>query len=100
MKTTVLGNRIIVAKEDGYQPTEAGVLVKTDSPWNKFAIGEVKFAGEGRQTDTGETILNRVKPGDIIVYDQTARKQITIEGKEHFHILESDVVAIVDPSEE
>jgi co-chaperonin GroES (HSP10) len=100
MKTTVLGNRIIVEKEEGYKPTAGGLLLKTDSVWNKFAIGEVKLAGEGVYDQAGYFRENKVKAGDIILYDQSARKQISIEGKEYFHIFEGDVVAIVDPLDE
>lgn len=101
MKTTVLHDRVIVETEEGYKPTgTADILLKEDSPWNKFAMGTVIFAGEGGLTKTGEIHLMKVKAGDTIIYEKEVRKQITLDGKQLFHIREENIVAILDPSDE
>ena len=74
----------------------AGGIVLPDSAKEKPTEGRVVATGDGRVSDSGETLGLSVKVGDRVLFGSYSGTEIKAEGKEYLILDESEILAVVD----
>ncbi|MBC8464986.1 MAG: co-chaperone GroES [Parcubacteria group bacterium] len=91
-----LGDRVLVeVQNDSSQVTDAGIIIPDTVDREKPQQGKVIAVGEGRMTDSGETIPLQVKRGDTIIFSKYGPDEITVDDKEYYIIGEGSILAVI-----
>jgi chaperonin GroES len=85
MKVTPLGDRLLIKPTNSAEKTKGGLYIP-NSAQEKTQEAEVIQIGDP----------NRIKVGDIVIYDITAGNVIDIDRVEHIIIEIEDILAIVE----
>jgi chaperonin GroES len=89
-----LGDRVIIAALPQEEMTKGGIILP-DTAKEKPQQGEVVAVGNGRISDTGETIAMTVKAGDKVLYGKYSGTEVKIDGTEYLIVKESEILAII-----
>lgn len=89
-----LGDRVIIAALAQEEMTKGGIILP-DTAKEKPQQGEVVAVGNGKISDTGETIAMTVKAGDKVLYGKYSGTEVKIDGTEYLIVKESEILAII-----
>ena len=90
-----LGDKVLIAYQDGETKTKSGLILTDSSQRGQKVFGEVLAVGTGIFSQTGERIPMTVKEGDEVKFAAFAGKEIKVEGKEYFLMPQSEIQGII-----
>lgn len=91
-----LGNRVIVQRVDEEEEKKHGIIIP-DSAKNKHKQRKAKVIaiGSGKRLEDGSTLSIPVKEGDIILMDEYAGQEVTVEDEEYIVLKADDIIALI-----
>jgi chaperonin GroES len=94
-KLIPLGERVLVLPdESGEVVTKSGIVVAGQTTGN--FTGTVLAVGPGRETDQGNFIKAKVKPGDRVLLGTYGHEDVVFEGKKYYMVSESSLLAVIN----
>ncbi|MEP7357260.1 MAG: co-chaperone GroES [Anaerolineales bacterium] len=94
-----LGDRVVVEPVEQEEMTASG-LVLPETAKEKPQKGVVLAAGPGARDDEGKRVGLDVSVGETVLFAKYAGTEFKVDGKKLLILKESDLLAIVDTSEE
>jgi chaperonin GroES len=95
MKIRPLQDRVIVKRVDEEEKTKGGIIIP-DTAKEKPQEGKVVAVGKGKVDDDGKLRPLDVKAGDRILFGKYAGTEIKIDGEEHPHSREDDILGVIE----
>lgn len=95
MKLKPLGDRILVELLEAEETTKGGIILP-DTAKEEKSEGKVIAVGPGKTLETGKVQPIEVKKGDVVLFGKWGGDDITIDGKKHKIIRETDVLAVYE----
>ena len=94
-----LGDRVVVEPVEQEEMTASG-LVLPETAKEKPQKGVVLAAGPGTRDDDGKRVGLDVSVGETVLFAKYAGTEFKVDGKKLLILKESDLLAIVDTSED
>jgi chaperonin GroES len=94
-----LGDRVVVEPVEQEEMTASG-LVLPETAKEKPQKGVVMAAGPGARDEDGKRIALDVSVGETVLFAKYAGTEFKVDGKKLLILKESDLLAIVDTTEE
>jgi chaperonin GroES len=94
-----LGDRVVVEPVEQEEMTASG-LVLPETAKEKPQKGVVMAAGPGVRDEDGKRIALDVSVGETVLFAKYAGTEFKVDGKKLLILKESDLLAIVDTTEE
>jgi chaperonin GroES len=98
-KLRPLGDRVVIQPTPREEMTKSGIVLP-DTAKEKPQEGKILAVGPGRILDDGKREAIDVKKGDKVLYAKYAGTEFKVDGKKLLILKESDLLAIVDTTEE
>ena len=95
MKVKPLGDKILVEVLEAEEKTKGGIILP-DTAKEEKTEGKVVSVGTGKTLESGKVQPIEVKKGDRVIFGKYAGDEITIEGKKHKILKESEVLAVIE----
>jgi chaperonin GroES len=89
-----LGDRVVVAPLAAEEVSASGIIIPDTVKKEKAERGMVVATGPGRYDD-GAVVPMTVKKGDEVLFEQTYRDPIEIDGEEYYIFSESSILAVI-----
>ena len=89
-----LHDKVLVKRIDTPDTTEGGIIIP-DTSGDKPLEGVVEAVGPGKVNPNGSVTPLEVKKGDSVLFAMYAGSEITLDGKDHIILNESDILAII-----
>jgi chaperonin GroES len=86
MKIQPVGDKVIILPDTKEEKTAGGILIPETSQ---------KKTNKGTVYAASQDIESKLNPGDEVLYSPNAGTPITIDGKEHLLLLESNIWAVI-----
>ncbi len=99
MRFRPLHDRVLVRRIEEEEKTKGGIIIP-DTAKEKPQQGEVVAVGPGARTEDGRLIPMDVKVGDKILFGKWAGTEVKIEGEEYLILKESDILGVLEETEE
>ena len=99
MKFRPLHDRVVVRRVEQLEKSAGGVIIP-DTVKEKPMEGEVLAVGPGARDDSGKLAPLDVKAGDRILFGKWSGTEVKIDGEDLLIMKESDVMGIIQPSED
>ncbi len=99
MRFRPLHDRVLVRRIEEEEKTKGGIIIP-DTAKEKPQQGEVVAVGPGARTEDGKLIPMDVKVGDKILFGKWAGTEVKIEGEEYLILKESDILGVLEETEE
>ncbi|HBD93574.1 MAG: co-chaperone GroES [Spirochaetes bacterium GWF1_31_7] len=80
-----IGDRVLIKVKDSETKTSGGLVIPQTSQ-EKTQEGTIVSVGE---------VDNKVKAGDVVMYDKYAGTQLKIDGKDHLIIKTEEILAVI-----
>lgn len=90
-----LQDKVLVKRIDTPETTEGGIIIP-DTSGDKPLEGVVTAVGPGKVNPNGSVTPLEVKKGDSVLFAMYAGSEITLDGKDHIILNESDILAIIE----
>jgi chaperonin GroES len=94
LKIAPLGDRVVVKPASKEEVSASGIIIPDTVKKEKAERGTVVATGPGR-FDDGELVPMTVKKGDEVLFEQTYRDPIQIDGEEYYIFSESSILAVI-----
>ena len=94
-----LGDRVVVEPMEQEEMTASG-LVLPETAKEKPQKGTVVAAGPGARDDDGKRVALDVSVGETVLFAKYAGTEFKVDGKKLLILKASDLLAIVDTSDE
>ena len=94
MNIRPLHDRVVIRRMEEEKATAGGIIIP-DSATEKPVRGEVVAVGEGKVSDSGQTVPMSVKVGDKVLFGKYAGTEVKIDGEEVLVMREDDVMAVI-----
>jgi len=94
MKIEPLNDYVLISPIELKKETKSG-LVLAETVDDMSYRGEIVAVGPGKMNDDGKVLPMRLKVGDIIAHKRYGLTSIEVDGKDHFFLRESEVLAKV-----
>ncbi|QED25814.1 co-chaperone GroES [Microvenator marinus] len=94
MAVKPLYDRVLVERVESEQKTASGLYIP-ETAKEKPLEGFVRSVGPGKRGDDGNFIKMQVQEGDRILFGKYSGTEITIAGKEHLILGESEILAVI-----
>ncbi len=95
MKIKPLGDRILVEILEAEAKTKGGIILP-DTAKEEKSEGKVIAVGPGKTLESGKVQPVEVKKGDRVLFGKWGGDDISVEGKKHKILRESDVLAVFE----
>ena len=95
MKIKPLGDRILVEILESEEKTRGGIILP-DTAKEEKSEGKVVAVGAGKVLESGKLQAPEVKKGDRVLFGKWGGDDISIDGKKHKILRESDVLAVYE----
>jgi chaperonin GroES len=89
-----LGDRVVVKPASAEEVSASGIIIPDTIKKERAERGTVVATGPGRYDD-GELVPMSVKKGDEVLFEQTYRDPVEIDGEEYYIFEESKILAII-----
>ncbi|MDB5195599.1 MAG: groS [Parcubacteria group bacterium] len=89
-----LGDRVVVKPLESEEVSASGIIIPDTVKKEKAERGTVVATGPGRYDD-GAVVPMNVKKGDEVLFEQTYREPIEIDGEDYYIFNESSILAIL-----
>ena len=90
-----LHDKVLVKRIDTPETTEGGIIIP-DTSGDKPLEGVVTAGGPGKVNPNGSVTPLELKKGDSVLFAMYAGSEITLDGKDHIILNESDILAIIE----
>ena len=94
IKILPLGDRVVVLPQASEEVSASGIIIPDMVKKEKAERGTVIATGPGR-LEKAQLIPMSVKKGDEVLFEQTYRDPIEIEGEDYYIFSESSILAII-----
>jgi chaperonin GroES len=94
-----LHDRVLVRRIEAEEKTAGGIIIP-DTAKEKPQEGEVVAVGPGARDQTGKLVEPSVEPGDRILFGKWSGSEVKINGEELLIMKESDILGVIEASEE
>jgi chaperonin GroES len=94
MNIKPIGNRVVLRPVKKEEKTSSGIILP-DSAQDKPKTAEVIAVGNGGQTPTGTDYVMSVEVGDTVVYGNSYKTEISIEGEDVLIMSETEILAVL-----
>ena len=94
-----LGDRLVVEPLEQDEVTASGIVLP-ETAKEKPQKGTVLSVGPGARDDEGKRIVMDVTVGDTVLFAKYAGTEFKVDGKKLLILKESDLLAIVEATEE
>jgi len=94
-----LGDRVVVEPLEQEEMTASG-LVLPETAKEKPQKGTVLAAGPGARDEDGKRVSLDVSVGEVVLFAKYAGTEFKVDGKKLLILKESDLLAIVETTEE
>jgi chaperonin GroES len=98
MKFRPLHDRVVVRRIEAEEKTKGGIIIP-DTAKEKPQEGEVVAVGPGGRDEAGKVHPLDVKAGDRVLFGKWSGTEVKIEGEDLIIMKESDLMAVLIPSE-
>ena len=89
-----LGDRVVIKPLEAEEVSASGIIIPDTVKKEKSERGTVVATGPGRYED-GAVVPMTVKKGDEVIFEQTYREPVLIDGEEYYIFSESSILAII-----
>lgn len=89
-----LGDRVVIMPLAREEKTMSGIIIPDTVKGEKPERGTVIAVGPGR-TEDGTVIPVAVSVGDQVIFEQTYRDPIKVDGREYYIFSESSILAVI-----
>ncbi|MEK7602083.1 MAG: co-chaperone GroES [Patescibacteria group bacterium] len=89
-----LSDRVVIKPLAAEEISASGIIIPDTVKKEKAERGIVVATGPGRYDD-GELVPMSVKKGDEVIFEQSYRDPIEIDGEEYYIFSESSVLAVI-----
>ncbi len=89
-----LSDRVVVKPLAAEEVSAGGILIPDTAKKERPERGTVVAVGPGRYED-GAQVPMSVKKGDEVIFEQTYRDPIELEGEEYYIFSESSILAVI-----
>lgn len=91
-----LGDRVVVKPFAGEEVSASGIIIPDTVKKEKAERGTVVATGPGKWNEDADRLVPMtVKKGDHVLFEQTYRDPIEIDGEEYYIFSESSILAII-----
>lgn len=91
---TPLGDKVVVLPLEAEEVSASGIIIPDTVKKQKTERGTVVATGPGRYEE-GALVPMTVKKGDEVIFEQTYRDPVEIDGEEYYIFSESSILAII-----
>ncbi len=95
MNLRPLHDRLIVKRMEEERTSPGGIVIP-DSATEKPSRGEIIAAGNGKITESGETVPMDVKIGDTVLFGKYSGTEVKVDGDELLVMREDDIMAVIE----
>jgi chaperonin GroES len=88
------GDRVVIKPLAKEEKTKSGIIIPDTVKGEKPERGTVVAVGPGKMED-GKLIPVDLKVGDQVLFEQTYRDPIKVEGEEYFIFSEASILAVI-----
>ena len=93
---TPLGDRVVIRPLGVEEVSASGIIIPDTVKKEKAERGTVVATGPGKWNEDADTLVPMtVKKGDEVLFEQTYRDPIEIDGEEYYIFSESSILAII-----
>ena len=89
-----LGDRVVLLPLEEGEQTYGNIIVP-DAGKEKPEMGEVLAVGEGRVTNEGTIIKNKIKKGQVVMVPKFGAQVVVVENETYIIASENDVLGII-----
>ena len=89
-----LGDRVVLLPLEEGEQTYGNIIVP-DAGKEKPEMGEVLAVGEGRVTNDGNIIKNKIKKGQVVMVPKFGAQVVVVENETYIIASENDVLGII-----
>jgi chaperonin GroES len=89
-----LADRVVVQPAASEEVSAGGIIIPDTVKKERAERGTVVATGPGRYED-GQLVPMTVKKGDEVLFEQTYRDPVEIDGAEYYIFSESSILAII-----
>lgn len=89
-----LSDRVVVKPASAEEVSAGGIIIPDTAKKERAERGTVVATGPGRFED-GKVVPMTVKKGDEVIFEQTYRDPIEIDGEEYYIFSESSILAVI-----
>ena len=89
-----LGDRVVIQPLGVEEVSASGIIIPDTVKKEKAERGVVVATGPGK-FEHGALVPMTVKKGDEVLFEQTYRDPVEIEGKEYYIFSESSILAVI-----
>jgi chaperonin GroES len=89
-----LGDRVVVKPLEAEEVSASGIIIPDTVKKEKAERGTVVATGPGRYDD-GAVVPMTVKKGDEVLFEQSYRDPIDIDGEDYYIFSESSILAVI-----
>jgi len=89
-----LGDRVVIKPLEQEEVSASGIIIPDTVKKEKSERGTVVATGPGRYED-GAVVPMTVKKGDEVIFEQSYRDPVEIDGEEYYIFSESSILAII-----
>lgn len=90
-----VGDRVVVRPAASEEVSASGIIIPDTVKKERAERGTVVAVGPGRY-ENGAVIPMNVKKGDEVLFEQTYRDPVEIDGQEYYIFSESNILAIIN----
>ena len=91
-----LGDKVVVKPLSTEEVLASGIIIPDTVKKERTERGTVLAVGPGRWNEDGdERVPMAVKKGDEVIFEQTYRDPIEIDGEEYYIFSESSILAVI-----
>ena len=93
---TPLGDRVVIKPLGVEEVSASGIIIPDTVKKEKAERGTIVAVGPGKWNEDGdERVPMTVKKGDEVLFEQTYRDPVEIDGVEYYIFSESSILAII-----
>lgn len=89
-----LADRVVVKPAVAEEVSAGGIIIPDTAKKERAERGTVVAVGPGRYED-GKLVPMSVKKGDEVIFEQTYRDPVEVDGEEYYIFSESSILAVI-----
>ena len=96
LNITPLGDRVVVKPLSREETSASGIIIPDTIKKEKAERGTVVATGPGKWSEDGDQLIPMtVKKGDEVLFEQTYRDPVEIDGEEYYIFEEGKILAVI-----
>ena len=96
LNITPLGDRVVVKPLSREETSASGIIIPDTIKKEKAERGTVVATGPGKWNEDGDQLIPMtVKKGDEVLFEQTYRDPVELDGEEYYIFEEGKILAVI-----